>query len=365
MSKIFSPLKLNADYTIKNRLVLAPMTNSQSNPDGTVSDADIYWYERIAKDGMGMIISAATDVSISSRGWVNQLSAATDNMLPGLTNLARHLKPYSSINLIQLCHTGSRAVTKINGGIAYSASSYAMPNVTGFIQPQSLSTEQVYVVIDDFAAACYRVYKAGFDGVEIHGANGYLITQFISKMSNFRTDEFGGSLENRARLVREIVKACRKLVPASFIIGVRISFENSGLETGLDIDENIQISKWLVAEGINYLHVSAFDYTTKCIKYPNLLPLDYICKNFSGVPIIGVGGATNLDSIQNILNLGADMVALGRVIIGNPNFVHSLTDINVSTVDMPYSVDYLLKIGHSQDFINYLQQGLRATKIVI
>lgn len=364
MDNIFTPYNLTNNCTLKNRLILAPMTNSQSNSDGSVSEADLAWYERIAKDNIGMIISAAASISPESIAWPNQLSAANDKMLPGLSALSSCLKPYSSINIVQLCHTGSRANTNINGGILYSASSYTMPSIPGFITPQTLSSEQVYAIIEDFAAACYRVYQAGFDGVEIHGANGYLITQFISTMSNQRIDEFGGGLENRARFVREIVRACRKRVPESFIIGMRQSFENYGFETGLDVDENIQIAKWLVTDGINYVHSSTLDYTAKSVKYPDLILLQYIRQSLSEIPIIGVGGATNLEAINGILNLGANMVALGRVIIANPNFITSLQNHETKIVHMPYKADYLLQIGISPNFVAYLQNGLRGFKIV-
>lgn len=353
MNKVFSGLRINSKYELKNRLVVAPMTTSQSNPDGTISSEEAAWLERIAADDYGMIISCAAAISKDSIAFENQLSFENDSMLPKLKVLADKLKKYNCISIIQLCHAGSRAIKSQ----AFSASSYTMPDIPGFISPQMLAKKQIETIISDFANACERVWKAGFDGIEFHGANGYLFTQFISKMTNLRTDSYGGSLENRARFSREVIQACRKAVPADFIIGFRISFENSGLETGLDIDENIQIINWLAEDGINYAHISNLDYSSKSVKYPDQIALSYIKSKITNIlPIIGVGGITSLRAAEQAMEYGADIVALGRAAIGNKDVPRLFAKGAELLNQNPFPESLLTELGISQNFINYLRK---------
>ncbi len=356
--------KLNHKYSLKNRLVLAPMTTCQSNSDGSVSADDINWLKRTAADGYGMLITCAATVSKEGTGFKNQLSIADEHKIRGLTELAYQLKSFNTVNIIQLSHAGSRADPKIIRSAPYSASSYVL-DVPNFVSPIELNLLQIHKIIQDFANGCLRAYIAGFDGVEIHGCNGYLLTQFISKMTNQRTDVFGGSLENRARLAREIVKACRKLVPINFIIGFRLSFENSGIETGLDIDENIQIANWLIEDGIDYLHISSMDYAAKSIKYPEKFLLPYIKSQLNDIPLIGVGGIKCHDDVNNALELGVDLVSIGRAAVGNPDLVKVLTSNGESKVNLtPYLAQDLKQIGLSDGFISYMQSNLAQLRII-
>lgn len=350
---MFSPLRLNSKYVLKNRLAVAPMTTEQSNPDGTINEAEASWLEQLASDGYGLIISCAAAISRSSIAFNNQLSVENDNMLSGLTNLAERLKKYNSINLIQLCHAGSRAIKSQ----PYSASRYTMPDIPGFVPPRMLSVTQIKKIVSDFARACERVSKAGFDGVEFHGANGYLFTQFISKMTNQRNDNYGGSLENRARFAREVIQACRKLVPPDFILGFRISFENMGLESGLDIDENIQIVNWLEEDGISYIHMSHLDFRSKMLKYPDQLALPYLRgKIKNSLPLVGVGGIKSLSDAEQAMEFGSDIVAIGRAAIGNTQIPGTFAKGSDLLVKTPYSETWLKELGRSQNFINYLRK---------
>jgi 2,4-dienoyl-CoA reductase-like NADH-dependent reductase (Old Yellow Enzyme family) len=358
------PKRLNHKYLLKNRLVLAPMTTCQSNSDGSVSVDDVNWLKRTAADGYGMLITCAATVSKDGTGFKNQLSIADEHKIRGLTELVYQLKSSNTVNIIQLSHAGSRADPEIIGSTPYSASSYTL-NIPDFVPPIELSLLQIHKVIHDFANGCLRAYIAGFDGIEIHGCNGYLITQFISTMTNQRTDVFGGSLENRARLAREIVKACRKLVPTNFIIGFRLSFENSGVETGLDVDENIQIANWLIEDGIDYLHISGMDYAAKSIKYPEKILLPYIKSQLNHISIIGVGGIKCHDDVKNALELGADLVSIGRAAVGNPGLVKVLTSNSVSKVNLtPYLAPDLEQIGLSAGFISYMKNNLAQLRII-
>lgn len=353
MNKVFSGLRLNSKYELKNRLAVAPMTTTQSNPNGTISQEEADWLERLAADDYGLIISCAAAISKDSIAFENQLSFENDRMLPKLTDLAAKLKKYNCISLIQLCHAGSRAIKSQ----PHSASSYTMPDIPGFVSPQMLSKNQIETIISDFASACVRVWKAGFDGIEFHGANGYLFTQFISKMTNLRDDSYGGNLECRARFSRQVVQACRKVVPEDFIIGFRLSFENAGLETGLDIDENIQIVNWLAEDGINYIHISHLDFKAKSVKYPDQIALQYIKSKITNkIPLVGVGGITSLQQAEQAMKYGADIVAIGRAAIGNKDLPRTFAKGEELLYQNPFSESLLTDIGISRNFIGYLRK---------
>ena len=356
MSKLFSQIKLNASQTLSNALAVAPMTTSQSNPDGTISESEAAWLERLAADDYGMIISCASAISEQSIAFHNQLSVGDDTKLPGLIQLAQRLKPFKAKTIIQLCHGGSRAIPELTGSSAYSASSYSLSQIPGFVSPLALSVKQIEDIVEDFASACERVAKAGLDGIEFHGANGYLFTQFISTMTNLRDDEYGGSLVNRARFSREVVQACRKRVPADFILGFRMSFENMGMETGLDIDENIQISNWMAEDGIDYLHISNMQFDVPSIKYPDKVALQYIRAQVNrDIPLVCAGGIKTIEDADKALEYGADIVAIGRAAIGNLNLPACFANAEKLPFTMPFSEDHLRGIGISEGFLNYFK----------
>jgi 2,4-dienoyl-CoA reductase-like NADH-dependent reductase (Old Yellow Enzyme family) len=359
MDTVLQPFKLNSKIMLDNSLAVAPMTTSQSNSDGTVSEAESIWLERLAFDGYGLIITCAASISSTAIAFKNQLSIADDDKLPGLTQLAKRLSRYKSVVLVQLCHGGSRTIKELTGSDPYSASSYTMSQIPNFVPPKTLSLDQIGGIIDDFAKACGRVEKAGFAGVELHGANGYLFTQFISKMTNMRNDEFGGNLENRARFAREVIRACRKEISEDFIIGFRMSFENAGLETGLDIDENIQIINWLFKDGINYAHVSHMNYKANSVKYPDKIALQYIRKGIGPhASLIAAGNVTSLDDAEKAIACGANIVALGRAAIGNEKIPELFVSKKPVPSHTPYLQKDLLKLGVSKEFINYMKTAI-------
>ena len=353
MNKLFTPYKFNENNELKNRLAVAPMTTSQSNSDGTLSTQEAEWLERLSTAGYGMVISCAAAISQDSIAFENQLSFEKDSDLQDLKALAERMKKHQSINVIQLCHAGSRAIK----AEPVSASSYSMPEIPGFVSPRELTKEQIAVIVNDFAEACKRVEATSFNGVEFHGANGYLFTQFFSQMTNLRSDEYGGELPNRARFALEVVQACRKATSPDFLLGFRMSFENAGLETGLDIDENIQIANWLIAEGIDYVHISSLDFRTKSIKYPEQNALQYIKGKLNNrVPLVGVGGIFSVTDALTAMDYGADIVAIGRAAIGNRNLPAIFTEGKDLSAYTPFTESDLKELGISPDFINYLRK---------
>jgi 2,4-dienoyl-CoA reductase-like NADH-dependent reductase (Old Yellow Enzyme family) len=367
MSKAFSTLELNRNKILKNKLAVAPMTTQQSNADGSISKKESDWLIRLSEDGYGMVISCAASVSDTSRAFYNQLSLANDKFIPALKVTADKMKQNGSIILIQLCHAGSRAVEALTGEKPHSASSYELSMIPGFIPPVELTKNQIVQITEDFAKASARAEKAGFDGVEFHGANGYLFTQFISKMSNLRTDEYGGSLENRARFSREVVRASRRNVSEHFIIGFRLSFEGFGIETGLDIDENIQIANWLAEDGIDYIHSSQLNYAALTDKYPEVTTVGYLRSHITRqIPLVIAGSITRIDDAEKAIDLGADIIAIGRVAIGNKNVPNYFEQHRELSHKMPFSEKHLQGIGISEEFIDYVKNAapLRSLNIV-
>lgn len=351
----------------KNRLAVAPMTTQQSHADGSLSQAEADWLKRLSADGYGMIISCAASISDTATAFYNQLSLAHDEFIPELKNLADTLKKNGSLNLIQLCHAGSRAIEKLTGEKPHSASSYKLPMIPGFESPLELNQNQIRQITEDFANACARVEKAGFDGVELHGANGYLFTQFISTLTNLRADEYGGSLENRARFSREVVRACRAKVSENFILGFRLSFEGADIETGLDLDENIRIANWLAEDGIDYIHSSQMQYDAKTSKYPEETLITYLRKHITPeLPLIIPGSIASAEDAQKALNLGADIVAIGRAAIANKNLPEHFQHGKPLAFHTPFTESHLRAIGISDAFLDYVKNAppLKSLNIV-
>ncbi|MCB0601598.1 MAG: tRNA-dihydrouridine synthase [Saprospiraceae bacterium] len=364
---VFTPIKFKRGKRSANRLAVAPMTTQQSHSDGSLSREEADWLIRLSEDGFGIVISCAASISDTSTAFYNQLSLAHDEYIPGLTILANTMKQHGSLNIIQLCHAGSRANEALTGEKPHSASSYLLPMIPDFVPPVALSQQQINQIAADFAMACARAEKAGFDGVEIHGANGYLFTQFISTMTNLRTDEYGGDLGNRARFSREVARACRNAVSADFLIGFRLSFEGAGIETGLDIDENIQIANWLAQDGIDYIHSSQLDYAVRTNKYPQLTTISYLRDQLSSaLPLIVSGSINSMEAAQKAMELGADVVAIGRAAIGNKKVPAYFKKHQPLPHQTPFSIRQLQDIGISEAFIDYIKNAppLRSLNIV-
>ena len=365
-SNLWDKIAING-VEIKNRLVVAPMTTQQSHADGSLSKNEQDWLERLSQDGYGIVITCAASISDTATAFENQLSLAHDRFLPDLQLLTANMKRNNSVNIVQLCHAGSRALENLTGVKPKSASSFEMPNIPDFSSPEELSQNEIQEIVEDFARACVRAEKAGFDGVEIHGANGYLFTQFISKMTNFRTDEYGGSLENRARLSLEVVTACRKVVSEKFIIGFRLSFEPSPFDTGLDIDENIQIANWLGRAGVNYVHSSQMNYAMPSVKYGDELVLSYLRKHIdSNLPLVMPGSINSVEDAEKALELGADFVAIGRSAIAHIKLPELFLNREQLPFSTPFSIAHLKEIGISDAFVDYLMSAppLRSLNIV-
>ncbi len=336
----------------RNRVFLAPMTNLQSHDDGSLSDDELHWLDVRARGGFGVIESCASHVTPDGQAWKGELGIFDDNLLPGLTRLATTLREAGSTNLVQIFHGGARADAKLIGGLPLTASNEGEP-----LTAREATSEDIERFIAGFRDAAVRALKAGFDGVELHGAHGYLLGQFLSATGNRRTDEWGGSLENRARLMREVTRRVRAAVPASFVVGIRISPEDFGQTKGVDLDENLQLAKWLCDDGIDFLHVSMWDCFANTKKRPeeHAIPL-FRAACPADVPIIVAGSIWTREQAELLLEKGADGIALGRSAIANPDWPLRITDPAWQPRKPPMTPAELRERGLSETFVNYMRR---------
>ena len=235
---------------MKNRFMLAPLTNSQSGVDGVLSDDEYHWLVKRAEGGFGLTMTCAAHVQRVGQGFPGQLGCWSDDHLPGLERLAAGINQHNSLSVVQLHHAGMRSPPVLIGEAPVCPSE---DKQTG---ARALSTEEVKALVDDFVVGAQRAERAGFDGVELHGAHGYILCQFLSAETNRRTDQYGGSCFNRERIVREIITGIRQRCRPDFNLGIRLSPERFGLELS-EVRAFVQ-SLMSVAE-VDYIDMSLWD----------------------------------------------------------------------------------------------------------
>lgn len=322
MQTLTSSFQLQTGHTQKNRTVLAPMTNSQSHADGTLSDAELRWLAMRAEGGFGMIISAASHVQPNAQAWPGQMGCFSDTHIDGLGKLAAIGNQNSALTILQLFHGGVRSPRNVTGEQPTAPSAVTL-DFPGFETPRTLEETEIEAIIGNFVSAAKRAHQAGLSGVEVHGANGYLFTQFLSTHTNQRTDKWGGSLENRARFLIQTVQEIRKAVPADFIVGVRLLPEDSPAQKGFDIDETTQVIAWLVQLHVDYVHISAPNVAATTWKYPNSqeINLHRFRKVMPAeIALIACGGVKIASDVEFALSEGADLVAIGKTAINTPDW---------------------------------------------
>lgn len=321
---LLAPYTFRNGAVAKNRVALAPMTNSQSNPDGSLHDDELNWLLRRAQGGFGILETCAAHVALDGKSWEGELGVFDDALLPGLERLASALRHAETLGLVQIFHGGARAERALIGGPPVSAS--AIPGDPN--EPREATSAEVEAFIEKFKDAAVRSHRAGFAGVELHGAHGYLFGQFLSKTQNQRADRWGGApFENRARLLREATRAVRSAVPASFLVGVRLSPEDWGNAKGLDLDETLQLAGWLADDGVDFLHLSLWDSANNSTKRPDAHPLTlFRAKVPEDLTLFVAGKIYTRAEADALLDKGADVVALGRSAILDPDWPRHAAD---------------------------------------
>jgi 2,4-dienoyl-CoA reductase-like NADH-dependent reductase (Old Yellow Enzyme family) len=353
MTDLLSSLSLSPSVTAANRIWLAPMTNMQSHEDGTLGEDELVWLMRRARGGFGVIESCASHVAKDGQGWEGELGCYSDEHLPGLTKLATALKETGTVALVQLFHGGLRANAALTGQPTWSASAYEEPGLT---TPRAATEEDITRVIGQFREAAIRCDRAGWHGVELHGAHGYLLGQFLSSAVNQRTDGWGGTFEKRARLLREVTRAVRAATRPGFVVGVRISPEDWGQAKGLDLDESLQLASWLAEDGIDFLHASLWSASKNTKKRPESHPLPLFRAALPAhIRLVVAGSIWTRAEGEELLRLGADAIALGRSAILNPEWPQRITDPTFEPARPPTTVAALREASLSEKFAGYMR----------
>jgi 2,4-dienoyl-CoA reductase-like NADH-dependent reductase (Old Yellow Enzyme family) len=333
-----------------NRVVLAPMTNQQSQPDGLLGEAELEWLGRRADGGFGVVETCAAYVGLDGKAWQGELGVDRDEDIPGLTRLSERLKRGGALALVQLFHGGVRADPKLTGQPTWSASTWH-EDTPGFADPRPGTAADIERVIAQFAAAAMRCQRAGFDGAELHGAHGYLLCQFLSRTQNPRSDGWGGDLAGRARLIRDVTRTIRRQCGPGFLLGVRLSLEDFGNARGMDLDDNLQVARWLAEDGADFIHASLWDVSKNAAQRPADHPLTLLRRALPReVAVIGCGKIWTVADADGALAHGADLVALGRSAILNPDWPRQALMPSWEPLRPPVSRATLEKLAISPGF---------------
>ncbi|WP_374572135.1 NADH:flavin oxidoreductase [Phenylobacterium sp.] len=346
---LFDPLSFAHGPAMKNRMMLAPLTNLQSHPDGVLSDDEFKWLTLRAKGGFGLTMTCAAHVQRTGQGFPGQLGVWSDAHLEGLTRLATAIKAEGSLAAVQLHHAGMRSPKDLIG------TDPVCPSDDAETGARALTGDEVDALVEDFILAAQRADKAGFDGVEVHGAHGYVLCQFLSPTINRRTDKWGGSLDNRARIVREILAGIRARCRPDFQIGLRLSPERFGVQIG----EIRQLAGELMAEqAIDFLDMSLWDVRKE--------PEEEAFKGrdltswFADLPRHGVrlgvaGKIMGARAAAACLEAGVDYVLIGRGAILHHDFPKRVAaDPDFQAVSIPVTREYLAQEGLGPAFVNYM-----------
>lgn len=356
--RLFAPYRFRGGAVSKNRVALAPLTNGQSQPDGNLGDDELRWLERRAAGGFGVVTTCAAHVAAEGKAWAGELGVDDDVRLPGLRRLASAIGRHDALGVVQLFHGGLRAAPEVSGLPTWSASAH-VEDSPGYTVPRAGTSEDVERVIGQFAAAARRCVEAGFAGVELHGAHGYLLSQFLSATYNRRDDAWGGSLVHRARLLRETTRAVRAAVPSDFAVGVRLSPEDFGQARGLDLDENLEVARWLADDGVDFVHLSLWRAERNTSKRPDAhaLPL-FRAALPADVAILAAGAIWTPADALAALERGADLVALGRPAILNPDWPRLAAEPGWSPRRPPLPAATLAEpdLAISAGFLEYLRR---------
>jgi 2,4-dienoyl-CoA reductase-like NADH-dependent reductase (Old Yellow Enzyme family) len=327
-----------ANLQIKNRIGLAPMTRTSATETGEATDAMMRYYAKFARGGFAFLITEGTYPDESySQGYLNQPGIANAKHAEAWKKVTEAVHKEGSVIFMQLMHAGSQGQ-----GNRYRSESIApspvrpkgekLPIYGGegpFAAPREMTKEELTDVVRSFGEAASRAKEAGFDGVEIHGANGYLLDEFLTDYMNQRTDEYGGSTENRVRVLVEVVKAVREAVGQDDVVGIRISqgkvSDYHHKWAGVEKDAQIIFSS-LSRAGVDYIHVTEYDATAPAFEGTSL-SLAALAKKYGTVPVIANGNLGQPEKAEAFLASGqADFITLGKGALANQDYVQRVKE---------------------------------------
>ncbi len=345
MTQLFEPITLPSGAVLKNRFVLAPLTNLQSHPDGVLSEDEFNWLTLRAKGGFALTMTCAASVQESGVGFPGQLGFHDEKHFPGLQRLAGAIKQHGSLAIAQLHHGGLRSMKNPKA-----------PSADEKIGAEAMTLDEIAHSRDCFITAAQRAERAGFDGVELHGAHGYLICSFLSPELNRREDQYGGSIENRSRFLIEMIDGVRAATKPGFTVGVRLSPERWGLKV-LEIREVAQ--RLLNDAKIDFLDMSLWDVRKEpdeeALKGRTLASFFSDLKR-GKIPVGAAGKIMSAQDARDVLAAGFDFPVIGRGAILHHDFPQRVAaDANFTAIATPVSEAYLRGEGLGTAFVNYMR----------
>lgn len=329
MSILFEPIEINS-MVVPNRFVRSATNDRRAEVSGRVTDMFIESYEALAQGGLGLIVTGHAYVTWNGKASPTMLGAHDDDLILDLKRLVDRVHQYEAKIVMQINHAGRQAASATIGETPVAPS--AVSNPTTDETPRALSSEEIEELIEAYGAAAGRAVAAGFDGVQIHGAHGYLVSQFMSPYTNLREDRWGGSAENRMRFLLEVYRRLRKEVGDHYPVMIKLNSADY-LEGGLTIDESSRIARTLSQEGIDAIEISGgMPESGKWIIKPGIKDekdeayfLDNARKfrEVIDVPLMLVGGLRTPALMERLLQEGeADMVSLCRPFIREPDLAN-------------------------------------------
>lgn len=315
---------------LRNRIAMAPMTTWSANPDGTISEEELEYYRK-RSNGVGLVITGCTHVTANGIGFSDEFAGFDDRFIPSLTALADAAKSGGSTAILQIFHAGNKARPDLSpdGEIVSASAIKASPGPfnSGDLEPRELRHEEILDIVRAFGETTRRAIAAGFDGVELHGAHGFLIQNFLSPRTNQRSDIWGGSLENRLRFPLAVVEEVKRVVTEHadrpFLVGYRVSpmeYEPNALQ----LSDTLELAGRLAELEIDYVHVSQSDVlnnTSESDAGQRLTIQQFLDRVSGQLPVIAAGGLRTPSQAEKALDLGLALVAIGKGLVMNPTWV--------------------------------------------
>ena len=325
--KRFKPLKLShsssfCSLTTRNRVVVPPMASETADLAGFATPRTIAHYGRVGQSGAGIVIAEYSYVHLSGRSEENQLGISADAHIPGLAEIAAEIHAAGALAGIQLTHSGGKSDRALTRGELMGPSTIAVPVKNRVMEtPRAMTRSDLQDWENSFLSGAGRAVKAGFDLIELHAAHGYGLNQWLSPLTNQRTDAYGGNTEGRARLLYSIVRNIRAAFP-TLLISVRLPGQDLA-PGGLEVQDSIEIAGVLETLGVNVIHVSSGIGGWRRPKEREgegyLVPEALRIQAAVSIPVIGVGGIESADYIENVLAEDSiRLVAVGRAILAGP-----------------------------------------------
>lgn len=323
MAYLTAPLTIG-NLHLKNRLVMPPMATSKAGPNGEITPALLQYYDEKTQGGyFGMVITEHSFVSADGKASANQISSADGDKVSGLSQLSDVIHKNGSPAVLQLNHAGSGTKQSVTGSQPVAPSPVMNPSKAGMELPRELTHCEFERIANDFANAALRGKQAGFDGVEIHSCHGYLLDQFLSPLTNRRTDEYGGKIEDRIRIHLQVLKAVRNMVGKDFPVLLRLAVTDY-MDGGLSLADSIAAARLLEAAGTDIIDVSGgmCRYTA-----PGIEEMHYFTnqakaiRRVVSIPVMVTGGIKTTKAAEELLqNHDADLVGVGRAVLHDSNW---------------------------------------------